>query len=212
MRLSMTGPTLPMGGTSLKSTRRIQRPVRSDASKPVSCPRFAGAEETVYDVKLSPDEVMTQLKEKIDIKRLTFWSTQMGNSRRGGQKDRDFYGEIKGNTFRVMKKRWYNNGFAPLMEGTVEKTVAGSRITTRFNRLKSGKMLLGALYGGTGGAALVTIPMMLVKLAAGAFEPGLLIGTATPLGIMGLTYGLDKGISGYERRKMTELMDGLFKT
>lgn len=181
----------------------------------VSQVRFQGKSDsktTVYTVSQSPAEVMAKLKNDIDLMALGFWSTQGGATMSGAYKnEKGFVGEIEGNTFRLMKKRWYNHGSAPVLVGTMEATPEGTKITTRIDRLKSGKTLLRAYYGGMGAVSLVTLPLLIAQAAAGMPPVGAIVGLLAPVMSMAIMFGVETPLTRFETQSLKNFADKLFK-
>lgn len=178
--------------------------------------RFAGISPMAprtYQSKLPPAEVIKRIDEQMDRLALTFWSTQHGRTLRKGLKNnKGFVGEIEGDTFRLMKKRWYNHGSAPVLEGKVLPTAnGGSTISTRITRLPSANVVRGIVYGISGVTGIASLGALATQAAQGALAAGPAIGLLTPLLLPVVFLAVETPLTRYEAKAMQELMDKLFK-
>lgn len=165
-----------------------------------------------YVVKATPQEVLATLQTEMDLMPLDYKSTQGGRTMRGKYKNnKGFVGEIQGDTFRVMTKRWYNNASAPVLEAVIGKNDKGeTTVTTRIDRLPSGKNFLKAYYGLTGVASMITLPILLAQSLTGVPEVAAIVGLTAPLWSMGILYCTETPLTRKESKALNGLMDKLF--
>jgi hypothetical protein len=81
----------------------------------------------VMQSPMSPDAVADALRRSMDNERRTLFSLS------GYKGDQPVLGEVVGNTFRLQKRRYWRNDFAPHFYGEIQSDPAGTRVEGRFD-------------------------------------------------------------------------------
>lgn len=96
----------------------------------------------VFRSALAPDSVADTLRRSIDEERRTLFSLS------GYQGSLPVLGEVNGTTFRLQKRRYWRNDFAPNLYGKILAEAGGSRIEAHFDLSRWVRIFMRFWLGG----------------------------------------------------------------
>ena len=156
-----------------------------------------------FDTRIAIDECKARLASSIDAERLGFsWSGYAGS--------KPILGQLHDSNFRLQKRRYYRNSFAPFFFGRFVTVEGGTRIEGEFRMHPLVKVFMSVWYGFLG---LMFVVMLITVIAGRAdVQRGALAGLVIPLGMAAFGFALIKFSRWLGRNEETAIIAFLKST